>query len=1415
MSTCVGFPSLSGDPTGLVNLSAGAADPELASSSSKEDRPRPGDEEACEPGFFEDAGLCEDLLRRLGSELPADKTVLLPSVGQEPDGVAGLVERFAKVLDRYQENPYLLHPYLEGMVGPLVGLVLRYLPPATEGWGGLDVLGQTEPWDPNLGRDHAKDSAQQACTDRGVNCSHEDALLLEPNALGQNFDMFDMDAPKTPLHLVCRALYALVKTAGEKNTTSHFPSEVRYYEDVFYALQLWKADPLRLREWEVRYCLLLWLSNLILVPFDLNSIDSKQLTASHGNPPCGEGDSPGEGGSLSDAVLTTAISFLGDASKCREGAALVIARLLTRPDSHRHRRVFFSYAQAILTAGLPQPDPLSTPSELGLTIPEGAFLRRLLVEPPPGIGGATSRPTVGEVRGLNVPGVLLAVAKTLKLGQRLEMLPYTAALLSSVGRLFGHHRGDSLWCKTAMKVGQRLCLCMLRNRLASWRYHRRDITSLAANLGEKAHSEGGGGPPDGDFTSDDVDAIEGDAAALEEGIGLLLEGLGHKDTVVRWSAAKGIGRVCERLPADFSNEVVLSVYDVFAAVDRDAHWHGGLLALAELCRRGLVDPSCLPRAVGFIREGLSFDLSKGTYSVGAHVRDAACYACWSIPRAYDAADVEPHVRTLSTHLVATALFDREVNVRRAAAAAFQECVGRLGSFPSGILLVTLMDFFSLASLKNAYGGVAPQIATHDTYRPRMLEVLMGAKVNHWDRAVRQCAATALGEIVLLEDYSTFEDVLTELHGRVVDPLLATRHGAVLALSGIVRKRPREAWSSRQCEEIAQVLGRLDAGHFFRSRGGEYLRQAVCQLLQACAESGLPLPEFVSVTKLSGERGKARTLAKIQEFLEDSWRNILVWVQDAAAEAFHVIARAYYTEFQPKFHGKVMEKILETCSTEKGHPLERRGFLAGLGGLPLSLLTASRPNSNSSFQAAPYYVSVLEVLCEVVRGTRAGLSDPELDDVEARRNAVQSLGRVMTTLQPDVDIGMARYRQVVEVLLAALHDYAVDKRGDVGSFVRLEALNALPAVVFAGLSRTLSQGSPPWCDASLLGRVLQNIIRVMMEKLDRVRGVALATLIRLFGSPETPPPVDLVDAIDSNKLGIADEAVVSETRVVQRLVMRAQRENWTSPQEVLIPFGVELLQRCPTLYAQSTMEGLVLSAGDLSAHVSGPGLEALLLSFGPASDDAHEERRHRLSASLIEVATTHSHVERVLVPLSRVLNSLLNAGVFSDIQHSALITILRQEFKHFATTITVLFVLVSLLGNLCHIADSVSRNDAWSLALVVIASRYPKVRSKMATEFYTALLVWTSTVWSLSDADSTLDVGKERDSCLRAMKHLLSTQWDGAEANKVRQARNALCEMLGIPSLAPVGLAKCETNTKPLRREIVAGTYFDLVHEAGY
>ncbi len=84
------------------------------------------------------------------------------------------------------------------------------------------------------------------------------------------------------------------------------------------------------------------------------------------------------------------------------------------------------------------------------------------------------------------------------------------------------------------------------------------------------------------------------------------------------------------------------------------------------------------------------------------MRDAAAYVCWAAARAYAPELLTSHVEALAASLLTTACYDREVNCRRAAAAAFQECVGRLGSFPHGVPLMAITDYFSVGNLNNAY-----------------------------------------------------------------------------------------------------------------------------------------------------------------------------------------------------------------------------------------------------------------------------------------------------------------------------------------------------------------------------------------------------------------------------------------------------------------------------------------------------------------------------------------------------------------------------------------------------------------------------------------------------------------------------------------------------------------------------------------
>ena len=85
-----------------------------------------------------------------------------------------------------------------------------------------------------------------------------------------------------------------------------------------------------------------------------------------------------------------------------------------------------------------------------------------------------------------------------------------------------------------------------------------------------------------------------------------------QDTVVRWSAAKGVARISERLPGEFTRQVVdtvlglfsihsiaiASLYDIPALAE--STWHGACLSCAELLRRGLIPHDRLAGAIDWM-----------------------------------------------------------------------------------------------------------------------------------------------------------------------------------------------------------------------------------------------------------------------------------------------------------------------------------------------------------------------------------------------------------------------------------------------------------------------------------------------------------------------------------------------------------------------------------------------------------------------------------------------------------------------------------------------------------------------------------------------------------------------------------------------------------------------------------------------
>ena len=81
---------------------------------------------------------------------------------------------------------------------------------------------------------------------------------------------------------------------------------------------------------------------------------------------------------------------------------------------------------------------------------------------------------------------------------------------------------------------------------------------------------------------------------------------------MRYSAAKGVARVSERLPTDFADQVLemimglfgihslaaASLYDLPAIAE--GTWHGACLASAEMARRGLVTTTRLPELIEWL-----------------------------------------------------------------------------------------------------------------------------------------------------------------------------------------------------------------------------------------------------------------------------------------------------------------------------------------------------------------------------------------------------------------------------------------------------------------------------------------------------------------------------------------------------------------------------------------------------------------------------------------------------------------------------------------------------------------------------------------------------------------------------------------------------------------------------------------------
>ena len=785
----------------------------------------------------------------------------------------------------------------------------------------------------------------------------------------------------------------------------------------------------------------------------------------------------------------------------------------------------------------------------------------------------------------------------------------------------------------------------------------------------------------------------------------------------------------------------------------DAAWHGGCLALAELARRGLLLPDRLAAVIPLTLRALHFDVRQASHSVGAHVRDAACYVVWAFARAYAPDVMRPYMQQLANGLLLLCVYDREVNVRRAACAAFQENVGRQGglSFPHGIELNTLADYFTISNRGAAYLQVGRSIAAFPEYRRPLMDHLQAVKCRHWDRELRELACRALADFAALGDDSCqylLTRTLPALYSGCESPDLVERHGCTLAVAEvlIVLQTKGQAGGSEGQQQLVQLILGMESRQLFSTRRSPLLRLSLSRLLTAAALYPDPLPSFSLLLSL----------------LEDNLQHLEEEVQQSAVLALH----SFWP--RPELPAPVRAELVRRwVSALPTSPLmgARRGLTLALASLPASVLTGDLRT---------------DVIGALSRGVQRGVQV----DAEARRNSVTALSQVCEGLGAAVWEEVGGRDRVCDVALRAfltgLEDYATDNRGDVGSWVREAAMRAL-ARLLRQVAGGGEAGTPGFTQAELT-EVGCGLLKQAVEKIDRLRecaAQALRDVAELSCVQGLPHWVEVRAA-----LGVGGESP----------------GDWSAP-SVSFPRLVPLLPLAP--YTGPMMAGLVLSVGGLTESVvrhSAAALTAFLTPAPPATVKL-------VGDSLLAVLWQYRGQARVVVPALKTVELLLTQALLDGlgVEVEATAAFMRRlcercekeasQSINVPKLLQVAAVLAALLGFSAQGAGGEggegraavvgARRRVLAALVGLVGHEYPKVRRVAAEALYG--------VWLQGEDEEVMrelvgeggdDEGEWRDRWDDCQALLGETAWDEGSLQvqvRVKQLR----QLLLLPALVPM------------------------------
>ncbi|KAI9218453.1 armadillo-type protein [Blastocladiella britannica] len=1009
---------------------------------------------------------------------------------------------------------------------------------------------------------------------------------------------------KIPTPYMYEFLVTLANTRGPKAIVKFFSHEVG---DLEHLLALLAAVERKGQYfWPARYILLLWLSFVTMLPFDIKRL----------------GDSIAFERGIVNRILDVAKEFIRFAGKERDAAAMLMGRLVSRMDV--------------------------APTQVPLIV---AWAEQTL----------DGTPDVFQTTG-----VLQSLCCVLLYTDRALLLPHATSLVSFLRFADSPNvRPNALLRKLVVKYAARAGLVLLRNRIPKWRYNR-GSRSLQANIlrnGAQLSAAGGGGGSasgqENDDGDDDVDVPE----EVEEVIDVVLNGLRDRDTIVRWSAAKGVGRITARLPHEFATEIITSVLDLFnenvypsatspSGLDisgvSDNTWHGACLALAELARRGLLLPLHLPTAIRWLTLALAFDQRRGSHSVGSHVRDAACYVCWAFARAYAPAVMAPHVAQLAPVLVTTSLYDREVHVRRAASAAFQENVGRQGIFPHGIDIVTAADFFIVGNRTTAAVVAGEVVAGFEEYRPYCVDYLVQHSMVHWDPAVRTVGAEAIGVVVRV-DTTVFDKIIDQVLPTISSPDLITRHGGMLFLADICLAAPASVTPALTTAMVDRLTSIKPS--FLTTFGAELTRAAALRLIEVIG----------AVRRDLDWESRARLLPLLESTAERKEQPLHLAAARAAHELVHpatggdeiaAIVTRWLHAMRPGMHGFARQGfpplIAAVCAQKSA---------------PLSLV------SNAISTALEHITNIPK---------------PQIN-AEAKTAALAFIADTATVHVANLPAEMLT--RVLDTFVSALDDYTTTTHGDVGSWVRMQGMAGLASVMSAAAA--LSVPVPAPCVA----RAMVGCVHQALSKIDRVREAAGKALDSLFSVPAI------------------QDAVLDRAAIVA--AFGTGQFDWVTP-EVVYAAACSLLRT--SAYRNAVVLGFLVLIGGLTESQ----VKAASQIFMDHLETLDDNGLSTVCDEIVAVLESNHRVERIVTPALNALDVLYANGCFmyaADGFHARVFAEVRIEIAK-TKDVNKILAAFKVLGGQAGVSA------ACKLAVRYLAQQtchtYPRVRKGAAEALINAL-----------------------------------------------------------------------------------------------